>query len=246
MALARPGSGRPDELEMHAVLDGQSPMWRWNGPVPGGLLPLSPSTATALQYSLRAALDAHRRLNQAAGEMRAGPAWAAAVESTWWLAAIEEQLCDLFRPSGIRPGDLPRLGGEWGRERWDRYRQLRRQDPDGQAMDGLRWLRHRHAHELAMTGQGSARSFFGPHDDPDALFYISAGYTWRPVEDVPHDADGDLQPHLRPLYDRHVARRPLDDPLLQVIWWLGRLCEALGLDYMTEGVHRPGDPRDLP
>jgi hypothetical protein len=175
--------------------------------------------------------------------MDAARAWAAAVEVTWWLAAIEDRLSAAFRPAGWLPSELPKLGDEWGRMRWDHYRSIRRSDEDGRVMDGLLWLRHRHTHEVAMTGQGSLRPFFG---EPGALFYLSSGYTWRPSTAVAHDADGDQQPQLRSLYDAYVAGRQLDDPLRSVLLWLGRLFEVMGWDFLVEGGTMDADPRSLP
>jgi hypothetical protein len=86
---------------------------------------------------------------------------AALMEACWWIAALDEQLKDV---------------------RGKEYTDAKDATEDGYPIDGLRWARHRHSHDLIATGDGHVQPFFS--DEPGVMFYISRGYRWRTVESM--------------------------------------------------------------
>ncbi|QGF22440.1 hypothetical protein [Raineyella fluvialis] len=90
----------------------------------------------------------------------------------------------------------------------------------------MTWLRHRHAHDLSVTGFGGPKKPFfssGP-----GVFYISPNNRWKASKDVL--VKKDRMPHLRPAYDAHVAGYPVEAPLAAALAWFTRVFEASGID----------------
>lgn len=151
--------------------------------------------------------------------------WAAAVGAVWWVAAIDERLKPLYTPP---PGAHDR------KTAWERQRH---QVLPGEIMGGLLWVRHRHTHDAASTGQGRMQ-------DPNSIppqgisLVLSAVYRWRPPEAIPvgREDHGDL----RRLYEKHVARRELEAPSGIVLRWLEACAPTLGIDLDALRAEPPG------
>lgn len=157
---------------------------KWTGdPIP----PIPAEVLRGIHWSYNNMFAAFRR-HESSRKDAAG-AWAAAVESVWWALTIDESL---ERAIGKNP-----------------YRASRNADRYGQVVDGLRWLRNRHAHEVVVTMSGPpARNFLDP--PPGGIVYITRSLRWKPSEGIhavdprAKDAPGRT---LQESYDLHVANR---------------------------------------
>ena len=178
----------------------------------GDFVPRLPSSE-----QLRIAIWARRGLAACArdaGAADAAAAWIAAVQGTWWVAALS----DLYRK------DL--VGNET-------YRAVIGQDLAGQVVWGMRWLRHLHIHNLRISGQGGAkRNFFGGGDVSEAglgpPFYISPSNRWLPADQLLALEDDRGPKEERQRYEQHVAGRPLRATLESAGRWFDRLASACG------------------
>ncbi len=175
----------------------------------------------AMHWSKRALGEAWGRCGNNTGD--AFRSWTAAVEGVWWALALDEVLTTHMGPA---PGNA--------------YKAARGQDPYGKIVDGMTWLRHRHAHEMIVAGAGGPKKdFFGKPQD-GYVFFISPSNRWKKSGDV--RADHDRRPDLRPAYDEHVAGLPLADSLYQCGIWFDRVFSACG--FSGQDV-KEGDPTIL-
>jgi hypothetical protein len=194
-------------------------------PLPPAQVP--PDQARRVGLYLLAARDAWRRLYGRSGQAR--QQWAAAVECVWWIAAVDDQLKEVY----VGQGSTER---QWGPER--------HKTSGGRVLGGLMWLRHRHVHDAADSAYGHVRpwNYLDPQAPPKSIgLYLSPGYRWRPAADI--EPRSDWNKHLRPLYERNVADRPLELPLEVVLLWLERSMPGLGVDLAR--LQEDGDSRDL-
>ncbi len=146
--------------------------------------------------------------------------WTAAVEAVWWVAALDDLLDKVV-----------------GKEK---YRPVRDADDCGRVVRGLRWLRHLHIHEVAITGAGGPKKpFFAPPGE-DYVLYISPSNRWLPSDNLkPRDTDSDLA--LRAIYDEVVAGLPLSMATDRAVVWHDRVVSACGFPPYLE----PEDPTVL-
>jgi len=173
-----------------------------------------PRKVVALWWCLRAA---EAGVHRAVQEYDAFEVWTSAVEAVWWTVALDDGLREVCGT---------------------RYTRLVADSQEGQILKGVRWLRHRHAHEVMVTATGGpAGDFFGRDRGQEGgpAYYLSPTTRWKASEDV--YAPNDQQPQLRPFYAEHVGRRPLEDPIRDCIRWLAEVMNASGL-------HQPEPPRD--
>lgn len=204
-------SGTPLSPETELDVHGQP---RWTGRWANGATPRQPDfdRLRGIGWARRALVAARSRCLQRADD--GFETWTAAVEGVWWALALDDVLLATVGPA---------------------YRLAREVDPDGRVLQGLRWLRHRHAHEIVVTGAGGPkRDFFD--GGPTGLFYISPSNRWMPSDSIP--AALDKSANLRPLYDETVAGRPLDWPLQQCIAWFDRVLDASGFVPPADDVDR--------
>jgi len=146
--------------------------------------------------------------------------WAAAVEDVWWAVALDDVLCSLHD---------------------GRYLIARSTHLDGEIVLGLRWLRHPHAHQIAVTGQGGPkRAFFGVSGGP--LFYISPSNRWKQRSEFRTD-NRRPDKNAEAAYDAHIAGRTLDEPVISSLRWFDLILTAAGVDPLQD-VHE-NDPTVL-
>ena len=184
--------------------------------------PVAGEQGRRLGLFILAAKDAAFRIAAAGSAGEARRCWAAAVEAVWWIAAVDDALRAIYGLK-VKP-----------------WQDLRHAYPAGRVMGGLMWVRHRHTHDAADTGQGHTRPFFPPPGS-DYVVYISPGYSWRQSADIAMSHD--LSPSLRPLFDEHVAGFSLHGTVEMVLEWLEASLSALGVD--LKHISAEGDSRDL-
>lgn len=148
---------------------------------------------------------AHARCLQAGSN--AFDEWTAAVEGVWWAVALDDVLYKLHD------------------QRYVTERALHR---DGETVVGLRWLRHHHAHQIVVTGQGGPKRDFIPTNGGPP-FYISPSNRWlkrsaMSTEWRKTDATTEAA------YDARVASHPLADPLGESAKWFDDVFSAAGID----------------
>jgi hypothetical protein len=136
--------------------------------------------------------------------------WASAAECVWWICAIDEQLAGMERPA-VRSAQQRTRGPA------SEYEQARDADDRGRCIPGLRWVRDRHSHQLPITSELDDTPFFTPAGGAGVL-HISAGFIWRPAEDLPDPED--RHPKRREAYSRHVAGMKTSLPLHMGREWL--------------------------
>jgi len=167
---------------------------------------------TADPVTVRGVIWCRRGLADASGRAARASAiafdhWAAAVEAVWWAVALDDVLYSLHD---------------------GRYPESRGNCPDGQAVVGLRWLRHQHAHRIVVTGEGGPkRDFFGETGGPP--FFISPSNTWLRRSAIP-TAGRQRDQAAEIAYDSHVAGRALEGPVAQALAWFDVVLVAGGLD----------------
>lgn len=120
----------------------------------------------------------------------------------WWVCAADEQL------------SRGKASGTYARDRDE--------DEDGRVVEGLRWVRDRHSHQLPITTGEDDRGFFDP--PPGGMFWIASDdYVWKRVERVrsspKHEAN---QPGRRLAYAQHVAEQDTLAVLQRAQRWLRR------------------------
>lgn len=151
------------------------------------------AVATPESGRLRAMHWAHRAIRAAAarGEVDGDDAfatWTAAVEAVWWVAALDDLLDEIVGKTA--------------------YRAARAADDCGRVVLGLRWLRHLHIHEIAVTGTGGPKRPFFPPPGASYVLYISPFNQWLPAIALkPPENDQNLS--LREDCDAVVAGLPL-------------------------------------
>jgi hypothetical protein len=137
--------------------------------------------------------------------------WTAAVDAVWWVIALEDGLI-----------------GVLGAERW---RRIMRGYPEAHVLRGLRWLRHRHAHDVMVTASGGpVRDAFGGDRKPgeNNVLFLSATPRWKAADDV--YAPKDQGPWRKEFYEEYVAGRALTEPIYASVRWLADALVASGFD----------------
>ncbi len=161
---------------------------------------------------------AHRAIAAAAdrGEVNRDDAfatWTAAVEAVWWVAALDDLLDKVVGKEAYRPA--------------------RDADDCGRVVLGLRWLRHLHIHEVAITGAGGPKKPFFPPPGADYVVYISPSNRWLPSNKLkPRESDPNLA--LRAIYDEEVAGLPLSMTTERAAIWHDRVMSACGFPPYVE------------
>jgi hypothetical protein len=146
--------------------------------------------------------------------------WTAAVEAVWWVAALDDLLDKVVGKKEYRPA--------------------RAADDCGQVVLGLRWLRHLHIHEIAVTGTGGPKKPFFPPPRASYVVYISPSNRWLPSAELkPRESDPNLS--LRDSYDAVVAGLPLSMATDRAVVWHDRVVSACGFPPYLE----PEDPTVL-
>lgn len=145
--------------------------------------------------------------------------WTGAVEGVWWALALDEAL----------EGHFYRI-----------YQEARAADPGGRMVQGMRWLRNRHAHDILVTAAGGAKRPFLSSAGEEGFIYISPSNRWMPSKDIIGQRR-DEQPGARPDYDEHVAGWSLHTSLELALKWFDNVFEA------SQFPHRsiPNDPTVL-
>ena len=167
---------------------------------------VSPDLVKALFWSRRAATEARRRMAAAAQDGFAF--WSAAVEATWWVAALDESFGD--------KGGFTYTPG---------YAEVRDRDSAGRTVRAMRWLRNRHAHEITVTGRGGPKPDFygGPADS--YVFFISPANRWKRSSEIKHGRLGNKE---RGFYDEVLGGQPIEQTLGTALKWFDRVFEASG------------------
>jgi hypothetical protein len=125
-----------------------------------------------------------------------------AVDFTNWACALEERLRETA-PKG-QPD----------------FENRRDQDADGRILEGLRYVRDRHMHQVVVSAVRDSADFFSSFPGE-----LSAGIVWRSVNDIPEPAD---QWHRnkprygaeRTAYEDHLQNRPTWHGLRSALRWL--------------------------
>jgi hypothetical protein len=173
----------------------------------------------AMALALLALRGSVGRLQSVIGDYRKarGPLWTAAVESTWWIAALDEQ--------------LRKVHGHG-------YKIVRDSDSDGYVVRGVLFARDRHMHQLALSAGHDDTPFFGGKDGGGygPPFYISPGPIWREVNDLPPpDPRRGSSDEWKDVYVDHMAGTRIDGGLVHGLLWFDKVAadpssclEALG------------------
>jgi hypothetical protein len=110
-----------------------------------------------------------------------------AVDFTNWACALEERLRE------TAPDGEPA------------FQQRRDADADGVVLEGLRFVRDRHIHQLVVSAVRDSADFFSTFPPQ-----LSAGIVWRSVDEIPEPSDA-----LRKKKYHYVARRTAYEDHLQ-------------------------------
>ncbi|WP_322409154.1 hypothetical protein [Microbacterium invictum] len=124
-------------------------------------------------------------------------------EACWWIASLD----DLITYGIPEPGRTS-------------YKQARNADERGRVVAGIKWVRHRHSHQLAAgtTREGDLRPFIGETGGPP--FFISRSWRWHTVEQMNlTDDELKLSARLQPAYERYVARHPVQTTIRDALAW---------------------------
>ena len=159
----------------------------------------------AMHWSRHALSEAWGRC--ANSQTDAHATWTAAVEGVWWALALDEEL----------NAQMPVI-----------YPEARAQDPYGQTVSGLRWLRNRHAHEILVTGQGGAKKDFLGKPGDDYVLYVSPSNRWKKRYEVsPRREEATKAAKTsQERYDNYVADWPLEMTLSRAGVWFDRVFSA--------------------
>lgn len=183
---------------------------------------LNDATLQSLTWTRSAMMAAVRRIFEAPDD-QPFVAWTAAVEGVWWAVALDEALDELICAAA---GEISSSG---------RYRRERDRLPEGEVVRGMRWLRHRHAHEVTITRTDPEFTDFygrdrGQRGGPPFHFYVP--HVWKSVEQIApsHDRSEEDQP----LYDAHFAGRDLRAPILKGRDWFDLVIQASGLSPLED------------
>ncbi|WP_151724019.1 hypothetical protein [Arthrobacter luteolus] len=139
-----------------------------------------------------------------AGHRDAFDSWTGAVEGVWWAIALDDAL----------KKHLNRI-----------YTEARDADPDGCIVNGMSWLRNRHAHEILVTAAGGAKRDFLVPPGGDGVIYISPSNRWMEAAEI-IGTRYDQQPDKRPAYEAFVEGLPLDMSLVKALAWFNTVFEA--------------------
>lgn len=165
----------------------------------------APGRMRAMRWARQAVEAAGSRSQSTSSDAFA--TWTAAVEAVWWVAALDDLLDKVV-----------------GKEE---YRPARDADDCGQVVLGLRWLRHLHIHEIAVTGTGGPKKPFFPPPGANYVVYISPSNRWLPSDQLtPRKSDPNLP--LRDCYDAAVAGLPLSMATDRAVVWHDRVVSACG------------------
>ena len=167
---------------------------------------------------LRAMHWAYRAITAAAarGEANRDDAfatWTAAVEAVWWVAALDDLLDTVVGKKEYRPA--------------------RDADDCGRVVLGLRWLRHLHIHEVAITGAGGPKKPLLPPLGQNYVLYISPSNRWLPSDRLKPRAD-DPNLALRAVYDEVVAGLSFSMATTRAVIWHDRVMSACGFPPYAE------------
>ena len=142
------------------------------------------ATSVALE-SLDSAIARLRELTQ--NDIR--PAFAALAEGTWWVAAIDERLLNGF--------------GGVNSVRSSYYREARSRSEVGKYVPAFLWARDRHTHQLPFSMDHDDIPFFG---GGSGVLNISAGFVWRPAEEMLEPTDSRSPAGSRDAYEELLER----------------------------------------
>jgi len=125
-----------------------------------------------------------------------------AVDFTNWACALEERLRE------TAPGGEPA------------FRKRRDGDADGVVLEGLRFARDRHMHQLVVSAVPDRADFFSSFPPK-----LSAGIVWRSVDEIPEPTDEwrKTKPAYiaeRTAYEDHLQNRPTWLALRSALRWL--------------------------
>lgn len=129
---------------------------------------LGETPASVALEAIDEAIDRLRPLDRASIR----PAFAALAEGTWWVAALDERICE-------------GLGGK-GASAAKQYKAARSASSDGQYVEAFLWARDRHTHQLPFSMTHDDTPFFG---GGGGVIHISAGLTWRPSSELHEPED---------------------------------------------------------
>jgi hypothetical protein len=150
-----------------------------------------------IAWSLAALRDTCEALTPlSADDEHSRAAFTLAGQGTFWAAALDEQ-CRLYEPDG--------------------YPSRRDDSSHGQTVNGLRWVRDRYAHQVAVAIAQDRTPFL-----PGPPFYIvPAGFVWAPrAAVVAGDPEHDNDRHGRQThYDERLALRQIVLTLRQAVGW---------------------------
>lgn len=99
------------------------------------------------------------------------------------------------------------------------FQQRRDADADGVVLEGLRFVRDRHMHQLVLSAVRDSADFFGTFPPQ-----LSAGIVWRSVVEIPEPADASRRTKKysvrRTAYEDHLQNRPTWLALRSALRWL--------------------------
>lgn len=139
--------------------------------------------------------------------------YASAVEATWWICAIDEQL-------GRRSTNAP----EWENPHEEPPFVVDADWFGARAARGLRWVRDCHSHQLPLTTEINVRSYFDPR--PGAGQVRSEWVVWRAAHEIPSDPTRGSKAARR-AYEQSVAGRNSVEPLAAAAAFLRRQVATL-------------------
>jgi hypothetical protein len=120
-----------------------------------------PEDSRRIRLALVGFRDAKSRHHEARTVRDVDHAYTSVVEAAMWVIAINDQLTTLYSQS---------------------YESARNRDPYGAVIQGVRWARNRHAHQLPVTVDEDQTPFFG---GGKGIFSLSVGMRWRKVSELP-------------------------------------------------------------
>lgn len=119
-------------------------------------------------------------------------AFASAAETLWWICTIDDK-----------------LGGKG-----TAYAQARDRDEFGRYIPGLRWIRGKFTHALALTTEEDLTPFF-----PGPPFHLSKVFMWKASSEI-LQRDDDEHPYGRDRYDELIAGMSTKTTLARASSWL--------------------------
>lgn len=163
-------------------------------------------SATALLWSLEALRQVRDRLAELKADLsNARDAYIGAVQGVWWVCALDEQ-----------SWEFERLG----------YSARRAASPDGRTVNGLKWVRDRHTHQLPLSVAKDETPFFpGPpfHLVPDSFVWAPRHALQAGPPSKDHDKHG-----WQSDYDNYVGGQSVPKTLSLAIRWFESEAAAPG------------------